>query len=137
MSRGRVIGHVAIAGVLLGLFALVLVFRDPLMRMLGKSWAITYEAGGGTTGDIEYTEFPSRYRDESKTVRLPGRRLPWSLDATVNAGRTARLLVAPAPNTGATCRIVLDKTSDAPRVLATGRSAGPGKPAVCEAATDP
>jgi hypothetical protein len=104
----------------------------------GNAWYLTYEATSSTSSRgepraaaVSYRHNPDQYKPDHQDVRLGPTKLPWSTEALVNTGEEARVEVTPTGNGTVSCRILLDGV----RVVATGRSPGPGKPAVCHVVT--
>lgn len=101
----------------------------------GNAWYLTYE-GKSVSGEprataVRYRHNPDRYKPEHRDERLGSTKLPWRTKVTVNTGAEARVEISPAEGGIASCRILLDGV----RVVAEGRSPGPGTPAVCHVIT--
>ncbi|MFF4408794.1 hypothetical protein ACFY2W_14855 [Streptomyces sp. NPDC001262] len=101
----------------------------------GNAWDLTYEAAS-TGGEpqataLGYRHNPDRTKPEHKIERLGTTSLPWSTQVTVITGEEARVEITPTGDATASCRILLDGI----RVVAEGKSPGPGKPAVCHVTT--
>jgi hypothetical protein len=101
----------------------------------GKSWAITYEVTGqssGTLAKVGYANSPDRYQDEitQQTVQGPVG-VPWKQDVVVAAGQKAEITATPTGGLTLTCRILLD----AQKELARAAAPGPGQPMSCAKTT--
>ncbi|MEU4849035.1 hypothetical protein [Streptomyces gilvosporeus] len=100
----------------------------------GSAWYLTYE-GKSVRGEpraaVRYRHNPDRYKPQQRDEQLGSTRLPWSTKVVVNTGAEARVEVTPAGDGIASCRILLDGV----RVVASGKSPGPGRPAVCHVIT--
>lgn len=101
----------------------------------GNAWSLTYQAGvvggQGHAAAVRYRFNPDRFEPAHLVKRLGRTPLPWSRNVLVNAGEPARVEVQPEADAVATCRILLDGI----RVVAEGKSSGPGRPAVCQVTT--
>ncbi|WP_274910981.1 hypothetical protein [Streptomyces sp. WZ-12] len=127
-SFGKVIG--AALGLAAVVTAVMLIQRG---NVLGKMWAITYEASstGNQPISITFQETRGRYPGEDRSVKehtLPAVQAPWSKEVTVFDGKEAKVTVTPPPGGTAGCRILLDGE----KVLVENTSA-PDKPVVCTA----
>jgi hypothetical protein len=101
----------------------------------GNAWSLTYEAksvsGEPQATAVRYRYNPDQFKPDHRDERLGPTGLPWSKQVVVNLGAKARVEVTPAGDGVTSCRILLDGV----RVVAEGKSPGPGKPAVCEVTT--
>jgi hypothetical protein len=100
-----------------------------------KSWAITYEVIGqssGTLAKVGYANSPDRYQDEiaQQTVQGPVG-VPWKQDVVVAARQKAEITATPTGGRTLTCRILLD----AQKELARATAPGPGQPVSCARTT--
>ncbi|MFJ8313463.1 MULTISPECIES: hypothetical protein [unclassified Streptomyces] len=104
-------------------------------RTAGSAWFLTYEgavvSGEHRATDVRYGHNPDRYKSQYAQERVGSVQLPWSTQVFVNVGNEARVEVVPAADGVVSCRILLDGV----RVVAEGKSPGPGKPAVCRVST--
>ncbi|GAU64763.1 hypothetical protein SSP35_01_00990 [Streptomyces sp. NBRC 110611] len=101
----------------------------------GNAWSLTYEAtsarGAPQAAALVYRHNPDSFEPDYKDERLGPTKLPWRTEVAVNTGQEARVEVTPTGDGVASCRILLDGV----RVVASGKSPGPGKPAVCHVIT--
>ncbi|MBD0742695.1 hypothetical protein [Streptomyces sp. CBMA152] len=101
----------------------------------GSAWFLTYEGaavgGGPRATDVRYGHNPDRYKSQYAQESTGPVQLPWSTEVFVNVGKEARVEVVPAADGVVSCRILLDGV----RVVAEGKSPGPGTPAVCRVDT--
>lgn len=101
----------------------------------GNAWYLTYEAtsagGAPKAAALSYRYNPDSFKPGHKDERLGPTELPWSTKVAVNTGEEARVEVTPVGDGIASCRILLDGV----RVVAEGKSPGPGKPARCHVVT--
>ncbi|WP_229852338.1 hypothetical protein [Streptomyces albospinus] len=100
-----------------------------------NAWSLTYEAtsssGEPRAAALSYRHNPHTSKPDYKDERLGSTKLPWSTTVVVSTGKEARVEVTPTGDGIASCRILLDGI----RVVASGKSPGPGKPAVCHVIT--
>lgn len=135
-DRDRPKPRITRGGVLLTVSAVtacgLMLFGAIQLRNAQASWSLTYEAtstgGPPRAAEVRYRHSDGGDRREEKTG---GTRLPWRETVVVDAGEEAWLEVRPAGNGTASCRILLDGE----RQVASGKSAGPGKPAACRVVT--
>ncbi|QHC26001.1 hypothetical protein [Streptomyces sp. GS7] len=138
-SRGDlffVISFVAIGALILGGMLWAKDHMTELKKWSGDSaWYLKYEAassgGEPQAAALSFRHNPDRSKPGHRDERLGSTKLPWSTNVVVNTGQEARVEVTPSGNGTATCRILLDGI----RVVASGKSPGPGKPAVCHVIT--
>ncbi|MEU9123200.1 hypothetical protein AB0C96_25605 [Streptomyces sp. NPDC048506] len=101
----------------------------------GNAWSLTYEAtspdGAAQAAALSYQYNPDTFKPGHKDQRLGTTKLPWRTHVVVNTGKEARVEVTPTGDGVVSCRILLDGI----RVVASGKSPGPGKPAVCHVIT--
>ncbi|MFE1775585.1 hypothetical protein [Streptomyces sp. NPDC059008] len=101
----------------------------------GNAWYLTYEAASvrseAQAATVSYQYNPDSFKPDYKNERLARTKLPWSTKVVVNTGKEARVAVTPTGDGLASCRILLDGV----RVVASAKSPGPGKPAVCNVVT--
>lgn len=139
-DRTRTKPRVTRGGVLLTVTAVLagglMLYGATLLANSGAAWSLTYE-GASTGGPPRATEVRygrdvvARLGSERRVEKTGGTRLPWHETAVVDGGEEAWVEVTPAGNGTASCRILLDGV----REVASGRSPGPGKPAVCRVTT--
>ncbi|WP_159393792.1 hypothetical protein [Streptomyces sp. NRRL F-5755] len=139
-DRDRRKPRITRGGVLLTVTALtacgLMLYGAIQLRDSGAAWSLTYEAtstGGPPRASRVLYQHDSaphpggdRRVDEARDTRLP-----WRETVVVDGGKEARLEVTPAGNGTASCRLLLDGE----RQVASGKSPGPGKPAVCRVTT--
>ncbi|MFF4606900.1 hypothetical protein ACFY12_29735 [Streptomyces sp. NPDC001339] len=101
----------------------------------GNSWSLTYEAtssrGEPQAAAVTYRHNPDSSKPDYKDEQLGPTKLPWRTEVIVNTGKEARVEVTPTGDGITSCRILLDGV----RVVASGKSPAPGKPAVCHVIT--
>ncbi|MFI2236641.1 hypothetical protein [Streptomyces chrestomyceticus] len=135
-DRDRPKPRITRGGVLLTVTALtacgLMLFGAIQLRDAQASWSLTYEATS-TGGPPRATEVRYRHSEggDEHQEETGGTRLPWHETVVVDAGDEAWLEVRPARNGTASCRILLDGE----RQVASGKSPGPGEPAVCRVTT--
>ncbi|KOT76804.1 hypothetical protein ADK70_38185 [Streptomyces rimosus subsp. pseudoverticillatus] len=139
-DRDRRKPRITRGGVLLTVTALtacgLMLYGAIQLRDSGAAWSLTYEAastgGPPRAAKMRYLHdsgpHPGGERRETETGET---RLPWRKTVVVDGGEEALLEVTPAGNGTASCRILLDGE----RQVASGKSPGPGKPAVCRVTT--
>ncbi|MGD3108985.1 hypothetical protein [Streptomyces sp. YGL11-2] len=138
-SRGDlyfVIAFVAIGALILGGMLWAKDHMTELKKWRGENaWYLKYEAtssgGEPQAAALSFRRNPDSSKPDYRDERLGSTKLPWSTNVVVNTGKEARVEVTPSGNGTATCRILLDGI----RVVASGKSPGPGKPAVCHVIT--
>ncbi|MEU2793246.1 hypothetical protein [Streptomyces sp. NPDC007100] len=131
VTRGGVL--LTLAAVLAGALSL---YAAVLFKDSGTAWSLTYEAastsGAPGTAEVRYAhDVGMNPGSERQVEKVDGTRLPWHETTVVGGGKEAWVEVTPAGNGTASCRILLDGE----REVASGRSPGPGKPAVCRVTT--
>ncbi|WP_043265611.1 hypothetical protein [Streptomyces sp. CT34] len=131
-----VIAFVAIGTLILGGMLWAKNNVTQLKKWRGENaWYLKYEAtsssGEPQATAVGYRYNPDRSEPDHKDEQLGPTKLPWSTSVVVNTGKEARVEVTPSGNGTASCRILLDGI----RVVAAGKSPGPGKPAVCHVIT--
>ncbi|MEV5593312.1 hypothetical protein [Streptomyces sp. NPDC052496] len=135
-DRDRPKPRITRGGVLLTVTAVsacgLMLFGALQLKQAGAAWSLTYEATS-TGGPPEAAEVRYRHSDsgDEREERAGGKRLPWRETVVVDAGEEAWVEVRPAGKGTASCRILLDGR----RQVASGKSPGPGEPAVCRVTT--
>ncbi|WP_030021162.1 hypothetical protein [Streptomyces monomycini] len=135
-DRDRPKPRITRGGVLLTVSAVtacgLMLFGAVQLRNAQAAWSLTYEATS-TGGQPRAAEVRYRHSDsgDEREEKTGGTRLPWRKTVVVDAGEEAWLEVRPAGNGTASCRILLDGE----RQVASGKSPGPGEPAVCRVTT--
>ncbi|WP_410575193.1 MmpS family transport accessory protein [Amycolatopsis sp. cmx-4-61] len=134
MSAGKVILAIAVVAALF--FAGAVGCRAFRTRLI-DSYAITYQvtANSGSVQKIDYAHSPDGDRDaEPVTETVDKVSTPWSQTTIVGAGRSARVVVTPAVDAVAGCRIVLDQELGPAKekVLSHQLASTAGHPVTCQ-----
>lgn len=133
--------NIAVA-ITLAAFLPLLAGCSALGQSLADKWSVTYrvELSGGDTTSLESFEFLGKETAEAEPTitKSTSKGAPslqtnagsWSAETVVEATKEASITVTPRAGTTATCRILLDDTTEL--VSVTGK---PGEPVTCSAET--